>query len=74
VIRQAEMLKDLGVKPTKQLSQNLIDSAQGETSADSIRKVNKEASQAEISSRKISDHFARIESVELLEGLENNDK
>ena len=27
VIRQAEMLKELGVKPTKQLPQNLIDSA-----------------------------------------------
>lgn len=27
VIRQAEMLKELGVKPTKQFSQNLIDSA-----------------------------------------------
>ena len=27
VIRQAEMLKDMGVKPTKQLPQNLIDSA-----------------------------------------------
>ena len=27
VIRQAEMLKELGVKPTKQFPQNLIDSA-----------------------------------------------
>jgi DNA recombination protein RmuC len=30
VIRQAEMLKELGVKPTKQLPQNLIDSASDE--------------------------------------------
>lgn len=42
--------------------------------ADNIRKANEEASQVEISSRKISDHFAKIESVELLEGLENNNK
>ncbi len=35
--------------------------------ADNIRKANEEAGQVEISSRKISDHFAKIESVELLE-------
>ena len=33
VIRQAEMLKDLGVKPTKQLPQNLIESALDEPHA-----------------------------------------
>jgi len=42
--------------------------------ADNIRKANEEAGQVEITSRKISDHFAKIESVELLEGLENNNK
>jgi hypothetical protein len=42
--------------------------------ADNIRKANEEAGQVEITSRKISDHFAKIESVELLEGLENNGK
>ncbi|MFA5172765.1 MAG: DNA recombination protein RmuC, partial [Sulfuriferula sp.] len=31
VIRQAEMLKELGVKPTKHLPQNLIDAAQDES-------------------------------------------
>ena len=35
--------------------------------ADNIRKANEEASQVEISSRKISDHFARIEAVEMKE-------
>ena len=35
--------------------------------ADNIRKANEEAGQVEISSRKISDHFARIEAVEMLE-------
>lgn len=35
--------------------------------ADNIRRANEEAGQVEISSRKISDHFAKIESVELLE-------
>jgi DNA recombination protein RmuC len=33
--------------------------------ADSIRKANDEAGQVEISSRKISDHFAKIEAVEM---------
>jgi DNA recombination protein RmuC len=33
--------------------------------ADNIRKANEEAGQVEISSRKISDHFARIEAVEM---------
>lgn len=36
--------------------------------ADNIRKANEEASQVEISSRKISDHFAKIEAVEMLDG------
>src|SRR6266481_1274886 len=35
--------------------------------ADNIRKANEEAGQVEISSRKISDHFARIEAVDVLE-------
>lgn len=35
--------------------------------ADNIRKANEEASQVEISSRKISDHFAKIEAVEMQE-------
>ncbi|HEX5363934.1 MAG TPA: DNA recombination protein RmuC, partial [Gallionella sp.] len=34
VIRQAEMLKELGVKPTKQLPQKLVDLAQDEGLAD----------------------------------------
>jgi DNA recombination protein RmuC len=67
VIRQAERLKGLGVKPTKQLPQNLIDSALDEQPADNIRKANEEAGQVEISSRKISDHFAKIEAVEMQE-------
>jgi DNA recombination protein RmuC len=37
--------------------------------ADNIRKANEEAGQVEISSRKISDHFAKIESVEMKESL-----
>ena len=35
--------------------------------ADNIRKANEEAGQVEISSRKISDHFAKIEAVEMRE-------
>ena len=35
--------------------------------ADNIRKANEEAGQVEITSRKISDHFARIEAVEMQE-------
>ena len=35
--------------------------------ADNIRKANEEAGQVEITSRKISDHFARIEAVEMKE-------
>ncbi|MBW8078705.1 MAG: DNA recombination protein RmuC [Gallionella sp.] len=35
--------------------------------ADNIRKANEEAGQVEISSRKISDHFAKIEAVDVLE-------
>lgn len=38
VIRQAEMLKELGVKPAKQLPQQLIDSAMDELPADNITK------------------------------------
>jgi DNA recombination protein RmuC len=67
VIRQAEMLKELGVKPAKQLPQNLIDSALDRPLDDNIRKSNEEAGQVEISSRKISDHFAKIEAVEMQE-------
>jgi DNA recombination protein RmuC len=67
VIRQAEMLKELGVKPAKQLPQNLIDSALDRPLDDNIRKANEEAGQVEISSRKISDHFAKIEAVEMQE-------
>ncbi len=37
--------------------------------ADNIRKANEEAGQVEISSRKISDHFAKIEAVEMNENL-----
>ncbi len=37
--------------------------------ADNIRKANEEAGQVEISSRKISDHFAKIEAVEMKESL-----
>ena len=38
VIRQAEMLKELGIKPTKHLPQKLIDSALDELPADNIHK------------------------------------
>ncbi|MEO8332953.1 MAG: DNA recombination protein RmuC [Gallionella sp.] len=37
--------------------------------ADNIRKANEEAGQVEITSRKISDHFARIEAVEMHEDI-----
>jgi DNA recombination protein RmuC len=67
VIRQAEMLKGLGVKPSKQLPQNLIDSALDEPPANNIRKANDEAGQVGIPSRKNSDHFAKIEAVEMHE-------
>lgn len=40
--------------------------------ADNIRKANEEAGQVEISSRKISDHFAKIEAVEMLEELDKD--
>jgi DNA recombination protein RmuC len=40
VIRQAEELKKLGVKPTKHLPQKLIDSALDELPADNIHKAN----------------------------------
>jgi len=39
VIRQAEMLKELGVKPAKHLPQNLIDSAMDDPSAGNIRQI-----------------------------------
>jgi DNA recombination protein RmuC len=67
VIRQAEMLKGLGVKPTKQLPQNLIDSALDEPTAVNIRKANDQAGEVEISSRKVSEQFAKIEAVEMQE-------
>jgi DNA recombination protein RmuC len=35
--------------------------------ADNIRRAHEEAGQVEISSRKISDHFSRIEAVDVLE-------
>jgi DNA recombination protein RmuC len=65
VIRQAEKLKELGVKPAKHLPQNLIDSALDEPPANRVRKANEEAGQVEISSRKISDHIAKIEATEI---------
>lgn len=65
VIRQAEKLKELGVKPAKHLPQNLIDSALDEPPANRVRKANEEAGQVEISSRKISDHIAKIEAIEI---------
>ncbi len=64
VIRQAERLKELGVKPTKQLPQNLVDSALHETHTHK-----KEAGPLEISSHEISDHFAKIEAAEMREDL-----
>ncbi|HEU0219767.1 MAG TPA: DNA recombination protein RmuC [Gallionella sp.] len=42
VIRQAEMLKELGVKPTKQLPQKLVDSALDKSLSDNIRKTDEE--------------------------------
>lgn len=39
VIRQAEMLKELGVKPTKQLPQKLVELSQDEPFADDIRRL-----------------------------------
>lgn len=40
VIRQAEMLKELGVKPTKQLPQKLVELSQDEPLADNVRLMN----------------------------------
>jgi len=40
VIRQAEMLKELGVKPTKQLPQKLVELSQDEPPADNVRRLN----------------------------------
>jgi DNA recombination protein RmuC len=42
VIRQAEMLKELGVKPAKHLPQNLIDSAMDDPSAGNFRQVDEQ--------------------------------
>lgn len=42
--------------------------------AEHIRLANKDVDDVQISSRKITEQFAKIESVELLEGLENSDK
>ena len=67
VIRQAEMLKGLGVKPTKQLPRHLIDSALDEPPANIVRTAKEAAGQVEISSRKISEQFAKIEAVEMQE-------
>ena len=67
VIRQAEMLKGLGVKPTKQLPRHLIDSALDEPPANIVRTAKETAGQVEISSRKISEQFAKIEAVEMQE-------
>lgn len=43
VIRQAEMLKELGVKPTKQLPQKLIDAVPDESGADNPRDATEQA-------------------------------
>lgn len=67
VIRQAEMLKELGVKPTKQLPQNLTDSPLGEMTARNVSGPSEKSGQKEISSRMISDHSARNEAVEMHE-------
>ncbi|MDP2694133.1 MAG: DNA recombination protein RmuC [Gallionella sp.] len=42
--------------------------------AEHIRLANKDVDDVQISSRKITEQFAKIESVELLKGLENSDK
>jgi DNA anti-recombination protein RmuC len=63
VIRQAEKLKDLGVKPTKQLPQNLMDASLDEMNVRNIQDPSGEPGQMEISSRKISGHSAEIETV-----------
>lgn len=67
VIRQAEMLKELGVKPAKQLPQKLIDTALDEPLADKLRNANDDAGQAGIAGHKISDHSARGEAAEMQE-------
>ena len=41
VIRQAEMLKELGVKPTKQLPQKLVELSQDESPAGDVRRLAK---------------------------------
>jgi DNA recombination protein RmuC len=67
VIRQAEMLKELGVKPTKQLPQNMVDSALDEANAHNIHKAGDKSGQVEFSSRNISEQFAKIEAEEMRE-------
>ncbi|MGA9665270.1 MAG: DNA recombination protein RmuC [Gallionella sp.] len=62
VIRQAEMLKELGIKPTKHLPQNLTDMPSDETPARNIRDSSDKSGQTGNSSRQISDQFAKIES------------
>jgi DNA recombination protein RmuC len=52
VIRQAEMLKGLGVKSTKQLPQNLIDSALDESAAGDMRKSNEQSGRVELQDAK----------------------
>jgi DNA recombination protein RmuC len=63
VIRQAEMLKELGVKPTKQLPQDLTDSSLDKEAARNIQETGEKSGQVGISSRKLSDHLARTEKV-----------
>jgi hypothetical protein len=59
------MLKELGVKPTKQLAQDLVDTALDETTARNIQERGEESGQVEVSGRKISGRFAKIEAVEM---------
>jgi DNA recombination protein RmuC len=67
VIRQAEELKKLGVKPAKHLPQKLIDSALDELPANNAREAKSEAERVEISKHKISERFVDTEAVEMNE-------
>jgi DNA recombination protein RmuC len=67
VIRQAEELKKLGVKPAKHLPQKLIDSALDELPANNAREAKSEAERVEISKHKISERFVNTEAVEMNE-------
>jgi DNA recombination protein RmuC len=67
VIRQAEKLKDLGVKPTKQLPQNLMDASLDEVTVHNIQDPGGEPGQMVISSHKNSGHSAKIEAVGMQE-------